>query len=122
VGEVMVTGAAGGIGRAVVSVLAEAGHQVTAVGREVAGLRPLPAARVIAADFAQPQKRAGAVRGPERPDALVHCAGVSVEAIAPVAGTAPAAWQETMAVNAMAAAELTRLVLPARYERCARRR
>lgn len=112
-GEVMVTGAAGGIGRAVVSVLAEAGHQVTAVGRGLARLRSLPAVRAIAADFAQPQKLAEAIQEPERLDALVHCAGVSVEAIAPVAGTGPAVWQETMAVNAMAAAELTRLVLPA---------
>jgi NADP-dependent 3-hydroxy acid dehydrogenase YdfG len=95
------------------TVPAEAGHQVTAVGRELARLRPLPAARAIAADFAQPQKLAGAVPEPERLDALVHCAGVSVEAIAPVAGTAAAVWRETMAVNAMAAAELTRLVLPA---------
>ncbi|HEY7262125.1 MAG TPA: SDR family oxidoreductase [Trebonia sp.] len=112
-GEVMVTGAAGGIGRAVVSELAAAGHQVTAVGREPDRLRSLPAARTIAADFAQPQKLAEAVQEPERLDALVHCAGVAVEALAPVAGTGPEVWQETMAVNAMAAAELTRLALPA---------
>jgi NADP-dependent 3-hydroxy acid dehydrogenase YdfG len=43
----------------------------------------------------------------------VHCAGVSIEAIAPVAGTGVAVWQETIAVNAVAAAELTRLMLPA---------
>lgn len=36
-----------------------------------------------------------------------------VEAIAPVAETGPEAWQQTMAVNALAAAELTRLALPA---------
>jgi uncharacterized protein YbjT (DUF2867 family) len=62
--EVMVTGAAGGIGRAVVSALAEEGHQVTAVGREIARLRSPPAARVIAADFAQPQQLAEAVQQP----------------------------------------------------------
>jgi len=33
-GEVMVTGATGGIGRAVVTELAGAGHQVSAVGRD----------------------------------------------------------------------------------------
>ncbi|MBO0776383.1 MAG: SDR family NAD(P)-dependent oxidoreductase [Actinobacteria bacterium] len=109
----MVTGAAGGIGRAVVSVLAASGHQVTAVGRELPGLQALPASRAIAADFSQPQKLAEAVQEPERLDALVHCAGVSVRAMAPVSGTGTAVWQETMAVNAMAAAELTRLVLPA---------
>ena len=112
-GEVMVTGATGGIGRAVVSALAAAGYQVTAVGRELDRLRSLPAMRVIAADFAQPGELSEAVHAPERLDALVHCAGVAVEALAPVAGTGPAAWQQTMAVNAMAAAELTRLMLPA---------
>lgn len=112
-GEVMVTGAAGGIGSAVVSALAAAGHQVTAVGRELGRLRPLPAVRAIAADFTQPRNLCEAVQEPERLDALVHCAGVAVEARAPVAGTGPEVWQQTMAVNALAAAELTRLALPA---------
>jgi NADP-dependent 3-hydroxy acid dehydrogenase YdfG len=112
-GEVMVTGAAGGIGRAVVSALTAAGHQVTAVGRDLDRLHSLPAAQAIAADFAQPQKLAATFREPERLDALVHCAGVAVEALSPVSGTGPVVWQETLAVNAMAAAELTRLALPA---------
>jgi NADP-dependent 3-hydroxy acid dehydrogenase YdfG len=112
-GEVMVTGATGGIGRAVVSTLAAAGHQVTAIGRDPDRLRSLPAARCIAADLAEPLRLAETVEEPKRLDALVHCAGVSVAAVAPVAGTESAVWQETMAVNAMAAAELTRLALPA---------
>ncbi|MEO3889415.1 SDR family NAD(P)-dependent oxidoreductase [Nonomuraea sp. B5E05] len=37
-GHVLVTGATGGIGRAVVGALAEAGHRVTAVGRDVGRL------------------------------------------------------------------------------------
>jgi NADP-dependent 3-hydroxy acid dehydrogenase YdfG len=109
----MVTGATGGIGRAVVSALAAAGYQVTAVGRELDRLRSLPAERVIVADLAQPGELSEALHAPERLDALVYCAGVAVEALAPVASTGPAAWQQTMAVNAMAAAELTRLMLPA---------
>jgi NADP-dependent 3-hydroxy acid dehydrogenase YdfG len=113
VAEVMVTGVTGGIGQAVMAALVGAGHQVIAVVRDPGRLRPLSGVRAVTADLAQPQRLAQAIDPPERLDALVHCAGVSVEAIAPVAGTGPTVWQETMAVNAMAAAELTRLVLPA---------
>lgn len=112
-GEVMVAGATGGIGRAVVTALAGAGHQVIAVARDPDRLRAASGVRVVMADLAQPQRLAGAIEPPERLDALVYCAGVSVEAIAPVDGTGLAVWQETMAVNAVAAAELTRLLLPA---------
>lgn len=112
-GEVMVTGATGGIGQAVVAALAAAGHQVSAVGRDPDRLRPVPGIRAVTADLARPQQLAQAIGEPGQLDALVYCAGVSIEAIAPVAGTGPAVWQETMAVNVLAAAELTRLVLPA---------
>ena len=112
-GEVMVTGATGGIGRAVVAALVESGHQVTAVGRDAGRLRSLPAGRIVTADLSQPLRLAEVVGELERLDALVHCAGVSVDAFAPVAGTGAAVWQQTMAVNALAAAELTRLALPA---------
>lgn len=112
-GEVMVTGATGGIGQAVVAALAAAGHQVSAVGRDPDRLRSVPGARAVTADLARPQQLAQAIGEPGQLDALVYCAGVSIEAIAPVAGTGPAVWQETMAVNVLAAAELTRLVLPA---------
>lgn len=112
-GEVMVTGAAGGIGRALVGALSAAGHHVSAVGRDLGRLGPMPGLRTITADLSQPQQLAQAVTVPGQLDALVHCAGVSVEAIAPVASTGLDVWQETMAVNTLAAAELTRLVLPA---------
>jgi NADP-dependent 3-hydroxy acid dehydrogenase YdfG len=113
VGEVMVTGATGSIGQAVVAALAGAGHQVSAVVRDPDRLRAVPGVQAVTADLAQPHRLAQAIGEPGRLDALVHCAGVSVEAIAPVAGTGPAVWQETMAVNVLAAAELTRVVLPA---------
>jgi NADP-dependent 3-hydroxy acid dehydrogenase YdfG len=113
VSEVMVTGATGGIGRAVVAALVAAGYQVSAVGRDPGRLRSMPGVRAVTADLAQPQRLAQAIGEPGPLDALVHCAGVSVDAIAPVAGTGPAVWQQTMAVNVLAAAELTRLVLPA---------
>jgi NADP-dependent 3-hydroxy acid dehydrogenase YdfG len=113
VGEVMVTGATGGIGRAIVSALAADGHQVIAIGRDAARLRSLDGVQAITADLAGPQRLGEAIEPPARLDALVYCAGVSLSAIAPVGGTGAAVWEETMAVNVVAAAELTRLMLPA---------
>jgi short-subunit dehydrogenase len=113
VGEVMVTGATGGIGRAIVSALAVDGHQVIAIGRDAARLRSLGGVQAITADLAGPQRLGEAIEPPARLDALVYCAGVSLSAIAPAGGTGAAVREETMAVNVVAAAELTRLVLPA---------
>jgi NADP-dependent 3-hydroxy acid dehydrogenase YdfG len=113
VGVAMVTGASGGIGGAVVAALAEAGHRVIAVGRDPARLAPAPNVEPMLVDLSQPESLAQAISEPDRLDALVHCAGISVAAIAPVADTGPAVWRQTMAVNAAAAAELTRIVLPA---------
>jgi NADP-dependent 3-hydroxy acid dehydrogenase YdfG len=109
----MVTGASGGIGAAVVMALARAGYQVIAIGRDAARLPSAPSVQPMVVDLSAPQSLAQAISEPDRLDALVHCAGISVAAIAPVADTSPAVWQETMAVNAAAAAELTRIALPA---------
>ena len=110
---VLVTGASGGIGRATVTTLVGAGHQVIALGRDPGRLAAGPPVRRVVADFAEPGTLANAIEPLGHLDALVHCAGVSVPAIAPVAGTAPGVWQQMMAVNVIAAAELTRLALPA---------
>ncbi|MFI6509672.1 SDR family NAD(P)-dependent oxidoreductase [Streptosporangium sp. NPDC050855] len=111
-GHVLVTGATGGIGRALVGALLEAGHRVTAVGRDV-GRLDVPG---IEADLADPGTLAAAVGAladtGELPDvqALVHCAGVSP--VATVADTDPETWRRTLAVNVVSAAELVRLTLP----------
>ncbi|MEO3802996.1 SDR family NAD(P)-dependent oxidoreductase [Nonomuraea sp. B1E8] len=110
-GHVLVTGATGGIGRAVVGALAEAGHRVTAVGRDV-GRLDVPG---VEADLADPTTLAAAVGalegGLDDVRALVHCAGISpVEA---VADADPETWRRTLAVNVASAAELVRLTLPA---------
>jgi NADP-dependent 3-hydroxy acid dehydrogenase YdfG len=111
-GKVLVTGATGGIGSALVPALASAGHQVIAVGRDSHQPHPL-VARTIVADLAQPDRLAGTVGALELQalDGLVHCAGTSE--VAAVADTHPATWQHTLTVNVTAAAELTRLALPA---------
>jgi short-subunit dehydrogenase len=69
--------------------------------------------RAVTADLARPLELAQAIGDPAQLDALVYCAGVSIAGIGPVAATDAAVWQETMAVNVLATAELTRLVLPA---------
>jgi NAD(P)-dependent dehydrogenase (short-subunit alcohol dehydrogenase family) len=69
--------------------------------------------RPIAADPAKPLRLIEAIGEAGQLDALVHCTAVSVYAIAPVAATDPAVWQQTINVNVLAPAELTRLLLPA---------
>lgn len=110
--DVMVTGASGGIGRAVVTALASSGHQVLALSRDAEKVDHLTAGsvRLIAADLARIAELRAAIGEVERLDALVHCAGVSK--VASVADTNPATWCDTLMVNVAAAAELTRLLLP----------
>jgi NADP-dependent 3-hydroxy acid dehydrogenase YdfG len=107
---VLVTGASGGIGSTLVAALASAGHRVIAVGRDADRLQRL-AARTIVADLAQVDQLTAAVGELAELNALVHCAGVSE--VAAVADTQLASWQHTLTVNVTAAAELTRLALPA---------
>jgi NADP-dependent 3-hydroxy acid dehydrogenase YdfG len=112
-GDVLVTGATGGIGSAVVGALSAAGHKVTALGRDAAGLDQLKdnAAATIVADLRDVASLGPALAGLDQLDALIHCAGFS--AVAPVADTQAAVWEETLTVNVTAAAEVTRLLLPA---------
>ena len=86
---------------------------VTALNRAGGWARVAGRSRAVVADLAQPQRLAGVIDPPRRLDALVHCAGISVEVIAPVADTGQEVWEQTMAINVIAAAELTRLMLPA---------
>lgn len=110
---VLVTGASGGIGSAVADVLASSGDRVIALCRDADGPDHLcrDGADVIAADLADVGELRAAVGDIDHLDALIHCAGVS--SVASVADTDPATWQDTLTVNVMAAAELTRLLLPA---------
>ncbi|WP_214324240.1 SDR family NAD(P)-dependent oxidoreductase [Nonomuraea sediminis] len=108
-GDLLVTGAAGGIGSAVVSALEAAGHRVTALGRS---LERLPgSARRIEADLSRPETLAAALGALGELDALIHCAGTAH--VAPVADAPVELWNRTLAVNLASAAEITRLALPA---------
>jgi NADP-dependent 3-hydroxy acid dehydrogenase YdfG len=114
-GQVVVTGATGGIGSAIVQLLAGRGHRVFAMARPSAALDGLcestPSVIPVPVDLLRPEELPSAVREIGRIDALIHAAGVSE--VATVEGTPPDVWQQTMTVNVTGPAELTRALLPA---------
>ncbi|WP_316932146.1 SDR family oxidoreductase [Nocardioides marmotae] len=110
----LVTGAGSGIGELLARRLHERGDHLVLLARTPARAEELaaayPGADVLAADLADPASL-DSLALPERLDSVVHAAGV-VE-LGPVAELSTAAWQETLAVNLVAPAVLTRLALPA---------
>jgi short-subunit dehydrogenase len=99
-----------------VGALHERGHQVLAVGRDEARLTELctrlRGVETVVVDLAHPARLAGGIGGRiERLHGLVHCAAVAD--IAAVSDASVELWYETLTVNVIAVAELTRLLLPA---------
>ncbi|HEX6247044.1 MAG TPA: SDR family oxidoreductase [Nocardioidaceae bacterium] len=114
----LLTGAGAGIGAALAHALAARGDELVLLARSRARAAELreqvPGARTLVADLAEPEGLEAALTGqglPERLDSLVHCAGV-VE-LGDVAETTAGVWRQTLDVNLVAPAELTRLCLPA---------
>jgi NADP-dependent 3-hydroxy acid dehydrogenase YdfG len=111
----VVTGATGGIGGAVVEAFADRGHRVLALGRSPAKLEALASGMAnvvpLPVDFAGPIDWPRPLRELERLDVLVHCAGIAD--VASVEEMSSAVWEQTFGVNVVAAADLTRLTLPA---------
>lgn len=98
----LVTGASGGIGRALAGQLQAQGWRVAVVGREAVRLADLPAAARIVADTTTPDGAAqalaecqSALGGP--PTRLAHCVGSTL--IAPLHRTRAEAYREVMRVN-----------------------
>lgn len=110
----LVTGAGSGIGAVVARRLHERGDHLVLVGRTEERATELaaayPGSTGLAADLAHPASLDGLAL-PDRLESVIHAAGV-VE-LGPVAGLSAAAWEETLAVNLVAPAALTRLALPA---------
>lgn len=77
--RVLVTGGAGRLGRSVVSVLADAGHEVVSVDREIA---PTLSVRQVVHDLRDPEATRFLFRA-ERPDAVVHLAAIAVPLVEP---------------------------------------
>ncbi|WP_017586410.1 SDR family oxidoreductase [Nocardiopsis ganjiahuensis] len=114
-GTVLVSGATGGIGTALVDALVGRGWAVAALGRDPERLAGLssgrPRVHTVQADLRHPASLAESVAGIGDVDAFVHCAGISP--VASVEDSPVSLWQEVLAVNLISAAELTRLLLPA---------
>ncbi|GLY06658.1 SDR family NAD(P)-dependent oxidoreductase [Actinoplanes sp. NBRC 101535] len=131
---VLITGATGGIGGALVRAAADRGWAVLAAARDgsalqalcdaVPGMTPLPASdgsparhdpapgtTPLVVDLRAPSRFAESLPRLGRLDAVIHCAGIAE--VAPVAESSYPLWHDTLTVNVAAAAEITRLYLPA---------
>jgi NAD(P)-dependent dehydrogenase (short-subunit alcohol dehydrogenase family) len=113
----LVTGAGSGIGSAVAQRLLERGDEVWLLARDAGRARELAdrhsGAHTLVGDLAEPARLSWALghqSPPDRLDSLLHIAG-TVE-LGLVGDLTPKVWQETLAVNLMGPAELTRLLLP----------
>ncbi len=124
---ILITGAAGGIGRAMVDAALGAGHQVVALDRDGAGLATLPAhdrLHPLLADLATEQGcREGVAAAAARfgrVDAVVNNAGIGVSSLRPDAETRTpsieeldaATWDRFFAINVRAPMLLLREALP----------
>ena len=98
----LVTGASGGIGRALVARLRADGWRVAAVGRDESALADVDADARITADTTTADGAAAAIEGcrsalGDTPAALAHCVGNTL--IAPLHRTKESAWRDVLRVN-----------------------
>lgn len=114
----LITGAGSGIGAALAERLTARGDELWLLVRDAGRAAQLrerfPAAQTLVGDLGEPSRLSWALGHqtlPPRVDSLIHVAGI-VE-LGPVAETPVAVWQQQLNVNAVAPAELTRLLLPA---------
>ena len=114
----VITGAGSGIGNLVAGRLASRGDRLVLVVRDSARAddltRAFPGSVPVVADLTQPESLAAAVADaagiPDGVDSLIHAAGI-VE-LGRVGDLPVLAWTSQLAVNLVAPAELTRVLLP----------
>jgi len=110
----LITGATRGIGRAVVDQLAE-DHHLLIGGRDPEAVQALvdqlPSAEPFVADLTDVETPQKLVARIERLDVIVHSAGLGE--IGPLGEMTRDMWRETLEVNLVAVADLTRMLLPA---------
>ena len=99
---VLITGASGGIGRALARQLHAQGYRVAVVGRDAARLADVDAAVRIAADTTTPEGAALAIAACQEalgaaPTLLAHCVGSTL--VAPLHRTRLDSYREVMRVN-----------------------
>jgi NAD(P)-dependent dehydrogenase (short-subunit alcohol dehydrogenase family) len=99
---VLITGASGGIGRALASQLHASGHRVAVVGRDADRLSDVDAELRIVADTTTPEGAASALAACQQglgaaPTWLAHCVGSTL--IAPLHRTRVDSYRELMRVN-----------------------
>lgn len=98
----LITGASGGIGRALALQLKTQGQRVAVVGRDAARLAEVPADLRIGADVTTPEGAEQALSACQEglggpPHRLAHCVGSTL--IAPLHRTRPEVYRELMRVN-----------------------
>jgi NADP-dependent 3-hydroxy acid dehydrogenase YdfG len=110
----LVTGASGGIGAAIARAIAPT-HRVLLGGRDERALdelaASLPDAGPFQVDLTDPESLRAATEDISALDVLVHSAGVVT--MGPLHKTPVEVWRQTLDVNVIAVAELTRVLLPA---------
>jgi NAD(P)-dependent dehydrogenase (short-subunit alcohol dehydrogenase family) len=115
----LVTGATGGIGRAVVEQLRRAGHRIVVAGRDLETLRTIDADSHVVADTTTPHGAALAVAEATKalrqpPDLLAHCVGSTL--IAPLHRSSDDEIRETLRVNLEGALFMLRAWIEAKRE------